>query len=790
MNRNRLGRLLAVFVLTFTVAFVAFHFGCSSTGTMAAKGPMPQRDAAAEVGASVDGNTRVFRSGAAGQTVDPLTGAIVRADGAPAAQGIGPIGAIQDSSEVTQAGTLVEKDKAVTASPSVADSDRHAMVSAIPSSAPPRGGTSQQRQQMAGAKAVGKREELWVIEKGVGDAAIPADDATPGTGAMTAKPAGQDKAVAIPLKHTDVKASVAGYIASVEVTQQFQNPYAEKIEATYVFPLPHNAAVNEFVMTIGDRRIRGIIRERAEAEKIYNEAKSQGYVASLLTQERPNIFTQAVANIEPGKAIDVNIKYFNTLSYVDGAYEFVFPMVVGPRFNPPGQSDGVGAVGRGSGGASGQSTEVQYLKPDERSGHDISLSVHVDAGVAMESLDSRNHRVTIDRKAPAVADVTLAADDRLPNKDFVLRFGVAGKELKSTAVACRDEKGGGYFTLMLVPPEATTDLPRQPLEMVFTIDVSGSQTGQPLEQEKAAVKYALQHLNPADTFQVMTFASGSKKLFRQPVPADSDAVSQAIKWVDGLQTGGGTMMVEGMRASLAGSTEGRLRFVSFFTDGFIGNEADVLKEMHNGLGGARVFSFGVGSSPNRYLLEHMAKVGNGVVAYVGLNDDAGHVMSDYFARISRPALANPVIEAATARVSEVYPERIPDVFAGRPTVITGRFTGDAPQSIRVRGNVGGQDAYVDVPVRVEDKPAVAKALPAVWARAKIADLGDRQAWEPTADTAGQTRQIALEYGLMSPYTAMVAVDSLTRTGGDHGTSVAVPVPVPDGVRYETTVMQR
>ena len=784
MKPSRLTRLLTVFIATFAVAFVVFHFGCSSMGTMAGKASSPEARARVQQQSVSSDNTIALRSGATAQTVDPLTGAIVPSNPPTPATGVAPLGVIQNSAQFTQAGEMVAKSMM----PPGAVSDADRIAAALPTVGAMPAGSSERSKRATGQPA-DKKEELWVIEKGARDAAQ-ADDAIPGTGAMTAKPAGQDKTVPIPLKHTDVKASVAGYIASVDVTQQFQNPYAEKIEATYVFPLPHNAAVNEFVMTIGDRKIRGVVRERAEAEKIYQEAKSQGYVASLLTQERPNIFTQAVANIEPGKSIDVNIKYFNTLAYVDGAYEFVFPMVVGPRFNPPGQSDGIGAVGRGSGGASGQSTEVQYLKPKERSGHDISLSVHVDSGVAMESLDSRNHRVTIDRRAPQIADVTLAADERVPNKDFVLRFGVAGKELKSTAVACRDEKGGGYFTLMLVPPEATTDLPRQPLEMVFTIDVSGSQSGRPLEQEKAAVKYALQHLNPADTFQVMTFASGSKKLFRNPVPADSDAVNEALKWVDALQTGGGTMMVEGMRASLAGSTEGRLRFVSFFTDGFIGNESDVLKEMHSGLGGARVFSFGVGSSPNRYLLEHMAKVGNGVVAYVGLNDDAGKVMGDHFARISRPALANPTIEADAARVSDVYPERIPDVFAGRPTIVTGRFTGDAPISIRVRGHHGGQDAYVDVPVRVEDRPAVAKALPAVWARAKIADLGDRQAWEPNADTAGQTRQIALEYGLMSPYTAMVAVDSLSRTNGDHGVSVAVPVPVPEGVRYETTVMQR
>src|SRR5439155_639722 len=217
-------------------------------------------------------------------------------------------------------------------------------------------------------------EELWVITRSISENGQ-RDPNTPGSGAMTAKLPDEQKEIPLPLKHTDVKASISGYMATVEVTQQFRNPYGSKIEAVYVFPLPHNAAVNEFLMTIGQRRIRGIIRERQEAERIYQTAKRQGYVASLLTEERPNIFTQAVANIEPGKQIDVNIKYFHTLDYVDGWYEFVFPMVVGPRFNPPHPASGaspegeptqnaastgggIGAVARGQPGISGQRTEV------------------------------------------------------------------------------------------------------------------------------------------------------------------------------------------------------------------------------------------------------------------------------------------------------------------------------------------------------------------------------------------------------------------------------------------------
>lgn len=635
-----------------------------------------------------------------------------------------------------------------------------------------------------------RSEELWVIEKTSPQTQThQAQDEIPGSGTLLAKEAG-DKFVPVPLKHTDVKAHVEGYIASVDVTQQYQNPYNEKIEAVYVFPLPDNAAISEFVMTIGERRIRGIIRERKEAEEIYRQARSQGYVASLLTQERPNIFTQAVANIEPGKKIDIDIRYYNTLEYVDGWYEFVFPMVVGPRFNPPGTTQGVGAVARNARGRSGQSTEVQYLRPDERNGHDISLAVDLDAGVAIEGLDSRNHKISVKQEGARHAQISLDPSDSIPNRDFVLRYKVAGDDVKSGLIVHRDRSGSGYFSLMLFPPADLTRLPRKPLEMVFTIDVSGSQSGKPLEQEKAATRYCLTHMDSGDTFQVVRFGDTAQRLFPRPMPAEPVRVRQALQWVDGFDAREGTMLVDGVRASLLyPSDPSRLRFVAFMTDGFIGNESEALAEIHNDLGPARIFSFGVGSSTNRYLLDHMAKMRNGAAAYLGLNDDASEIMAAYFARISRPALTDIHVDFGAAAVDQVFPVRIPDLFVGRPVLLTGKLSGPLPKVIKVSGAVGGETRAFALPVTDESEPSDHPALAALWARQKLADLGDRATYEKGHDLPQEIRQIALQYGLLSDATAFVAVDSLTRTSGDHGTSVAVPVPVPEGLKYETNVQQ-
>ncbi len=628
-------------------------------------------------------------------------------------------------------------------------------------------------------------DEIWVISKLERPEATGPEYETPGAGAMLAQI--KEEKVPLPLKHTDVKGHVSGYIATVEVTQQFQNPFSEKIEAVYVFPLPQNAAVNEFVMVIGKRRIRGIIREREEAEEIYREARRQGHVASLLTQERPNIFTQKVANIEPGKQIDVNIKYFNTLAYVDGWYEFTFPMVVGPRFNPPGSTDGVGAIGQGKAGISGQSTEVQYLKPYERSGHDISLAVDIDAGVKIEEVACTSHAIKTDVTGEERARVQLSPRDNIPNKDFVLRYRVAGETVKSAMVTHRDERGG-FFTLMLYPPESLNRLSRAPMEMVFVLDCSGSMNGQPIAKAKDAVKRALRKLAPDDTFQVIQFSISASQLGRDPVPATPENVRKAIRYVDSLQGEGGTMMIEGIKAALDFRHDPkRFRLVSFMTDGYIGNEAEILGEIHQRLGESRIFSFGVGSSVNRYLLDRMAKLGRGAVAYIGLDDSSTDVVDQFYDCISHPALTNIHIDWGDMEVTDIYPRQIPDLFVGRPIILTGRYEGRTRTDITVTGHLGGARKSARMQIELDNAPARHPGIACVWARKRIEDLAGRTTYDTNPALPDKIKQVALEYCLMSAYTAFVAVDSSKTTAGDHGTTVAVPVPVPDGVRYDTTV---
>lgn len=639
--------------------------------------------------------------------------------------------------------------------------------------------------------------EVWVIAKPPTPPPVPDDD-TPGTGCIvTTLPIEidpQQRRVPVPLEHTAVNASIAGHLSGVEVTQRFHNPYASKIEAVYVFPLPENAAVSEFVMTIGDRHIRGIIRDRAEAEQVYHEARAQGYVASLMTQERANIFTQKVANIEPGKTIDVSITYFGPLTYSDGAFEFVFPMVVGPRFNPPGTTDGIGAAARGGAGSTRQPTEVQYLKPSERSGHDVSVAVTIDVGLPIARIESVNHAVETQMRGTSAATVTLSRHDTLPNKDFVLRVHVAGDRVQSTLLTMADERDptAGYFNLLLVPPSSLQSIPRGPVEMVFVLDCSGSMNGRPIEQAKEAIERGLARMQPGDSFQLINFSNDANQLGATTLDASPANIRRAREYLASVRSEGGTYMVEGIKAALNFPTDDlRPRHVAFLTDGFIGNEDDVLRNLYAGLGTSRVFSFGVGSSPNRALMDSMARMGRGVAAYLSPSDSSGEVMDQFFDRVSYAAMTNVRIQGGSSQgdgtVCDVFPSRIPDVFVGRPVVIVGRYTGAVPTSLTIRGRCGGQDVSIVAEQAQADTALARKAIPRLWARAKLTELAEAALIQDRPEFAAMSRQTALDHSLMSAFTAFVAVDSSQRTAGTFGTTVAVPVPVPDGVRYDTTV---
>lgn len=615
-----------------------------------------------------------------------------------------------------------------------------------------------------------------------------------GSGTLTAmlstgKPAGQ-----CPLKHTSVTAKVSGYVSHVTVKQTFANPFKDKIEATYTFPLSETGAVDSMVMKVGNRVIKGSIKKREEAKEIYDAAKASGHVASLLDQERPNIFTQSVANIEPGKEVEITIQYVDLLPFEDGKYTFAFPTVVGPRFNP-----GNSAIGRSGTGWSpdtdmvpdGSKITPPVTPEGTRAGHDISIRVELDSGIPISNISSKLHQVNVTDNTGNHAIVELANKATIPNKDFVLSWDVAGEDLKSGYLTQWDAKEkSGYFTLMLVPPKRLDVAKVAPKEMIFLIDCSGSQSGRPLEKAKETLEYVLDHMNPQDTFQIISFNNSATSLFNEPQQATAQMRHRANDYIRGLQANGGTWMRPAVEeACKIAADKNRLRIVCFMTDGYVGNDMEVLSVIKNAREKSRWFPFGTGNSVNRFLIDGIAKEGGGEAEYVLLNTQAGVVGKKFYDRISTPVLTDVKVAFNGVEVKEVFPREVNDVWAQKPLYFKGRYTTPGAGTVTLSGFRAGQPYKETLKVNFGTSTTNNPGIASTWARAKVdrlmsEDWMGAQSGNPNKEIKEEIVATALKHHIMTQYTSFVAVEEKTVTKDGVTKQVTVPVEMPDGVSRE------
>ncbi|MBL8178208.1 MAG: VWA domain-containing protein [Bryobacterales bacterium] len=584
-----------------------------------------------------------------------------------------------------------------------------------------------------------------------------------------------------PLRRTEVKASISGFLTRVTVTQHFENPLAERIEAVYTFPLPQSAAVDDMTMLVGERTIKGKIKPREEAKAIYEAARQAGRTASLLEQERANIFTQSVANIRPGEKVKITISYVETLRYEAGSYEFVFPMVVGPRYIPKRLTD---------------ATRITPPVTPEgtRAGHDITLEVALDAGVPIEVLRSPSHEVLTERMDGRRAAVKLKNQATIPNKDFVLQYDVAGRKIEDAVLTHRGAKGG-FFSLILQPPDRVAEAEVTPKELVFVLDTSGSMSGFPMEKSKEVMRMALTSMHARDTFNIITFAGDTHVLFPQPVAATAENVAAARNFLEGRRGGGGTEMMKAIRAALAPTaSQEHVRVVAFLTDGYVGNDLDVIAEVKK-YPNARVFSFGIGNAVNRFLLDKMAEHGRGEVEYVTLNADGSAAAKRFYERMRTPLLTDIRMEWNGLPVTEVYPKRIPDLFAAKPVVIHGRFTAAAKGVVKLYGKSAGREVVRTVQVDLPAQQGSHDVLAPVWARTKIEDLTSMdyagvQRGTVALELRNEITKLGLDFRLMTQFTAFVAVEEKMVSEGGAPRRIEVPVEMPEGVSYQGVFGER
>jgi hypothetical protein len=562
-------------------------------------------------------------------------------------------------------------------------------------------------------------------------------------------------------------------------------------------------------MVVGERKVVGAIKRRTEARQIYEAALLAGHTTALLEQERPNIFTQSVGNIAPGEEVQIEISYVDVLRYDVGTYEFAFPMVVGPRYNPGGPiaapADTPAELEGKVSPPVADTTRVPdasrisppVLKPEFRNGHDVNVKLSIDAGVPVHKLEVANHKAAVERDGDHKATIELDPGDTIPNKDFVVRYTVMGDKPEMALLAHTGNYSGdatrlgsGYFLLMIQPQDDERLHKSPPREMVFLVDVSGSMSGEPTAKVVETMQHMLKMCREIDTVQVITFAGQANQLFEKPLPVNDDSIKRALNFTEGLRGSGGTEMLKGVKLAIDQPIDKeRLRIVVMLTDGYIGNEAEIIEHVGKHCGDQiRFWTVGIGSSPNMFLVDGTAKQGGGMGKQLGLQDDSDALSTEIMTRIQRAQLSKINIDWGDLAVSETYPTRIPELWAGRPIMVVGRFDGAGKHTINVKGNVEGEDVAWPLEVALPDSERAHDVLAKVWARKKIEDLMQQTFYLGSEPIEEEVTALALDYKLMSQYTSFVAVDPEMPI--DVGPAakpprrMLVPVPLPAGTRWE------
>ncbi|MCU1277312.1 MAG: Vault protein inter-alpha-trypsin domain protein, partial [bacterium] len=579
--------------------------------------------------------------------------------------------------------------------------------------------------------------------------------------------------IEFPLAHTSVLADVTGNIARVEVTQLYQNPTAQRLEAIYQFPLPENAAVTDMMFRIGKRVVISEVKKRAEARQTYERAKAEGHTAALTEQERPNLFTQSVANIPPGESVEVVIRYVHEVKFDSGRYQFHFPTTIGPRYNP---SHGITDAARVS---------PPVVAPGVKSAHDIDIVVTLGPSDAFGDVAAKSHRI-MTAADPALGKriITLGDGDHVPNKDFILAWRPAGKEPEARVVTARDH-GDDYLMLFVQPPADVAPEMVRAKEMVFLIDRSGSMWGEPLDTAKAVILEALRKMGPDDTFQLIAFDSTTESMSPASLPNSAANIADAERWLGTLRGGGGTEMLSGIRAALDQPYDPkRLRMVVFCTDGFIGNEKEIIDYIGTMRGQSRVFGFGIGSSVNRYLVEGVARAGRGAAEIVRQGEPADEAVARLYKRLDRPVLTDVALRFSGVDVTAMEPERLPDLFAGQPLVVVGKYRGHGPATVEVTGKLGNKRYARTLPLSLLSSPGDA-VLGTLWARRRIETLTDATENGAGIDQQNQIVELALKFKLITAYTSFVAVEKqLKLDTGKPLAEMLVPNELPEGVAYQ------
>jgi Ca-activated chloride channel homolog len=582
----------------------------------------------------------------------------------------------------------------------------------------------------------------------------------------------------LPLKSTQVDVRISGVIADVTVTQQYKNEGTRAIEAKYVFPGSTKAAVHGMSVRLGDRLINANIREKRQAVIEYDAAKKEGKTAALLEQHLPNVFQMNVANILPGDDVKVELHYTELLVPTAGSYQFVFPTVVGSRYNSP-QS------------ALAQATWVgqPVLPAGVASPAAFDIHVALNSPIGIKEMHSSSHDIATNKAENGTSMVTLKNTKIANNnRDFILDYRLAGDRIES-GVMLHKGNDENFFLAMVEPPKAVAATAISPRDYIFVVDISGSMHGFPLETAKTLLRELIGNLRPSDTFNVLLFSGSNRFLSPHSVPATRANIDQAIRTIQEMGGGGSTELIPALKRVYAGPKAADVsRTVVVVTDGFVTVEREAFELVRNNLSKANVFSFGIGSSVNRHLMEGLARAGMGEPFIITQPSEAAAQAARFRKMIEAPVLTSVTARFEGLDVYDVEPQHLPDVLGERPVIVFGKWRGEAKGQLVIEGQTANGQFSQTLPIA----PAAAAdgtaantgtaALRHLWARHRIASLSDQESLEGGDADRKRITELGLRYSLLTQYTSFIAVDQVVRNPDPQGSAtVNQPSPLPQGV---------
>lgn len=573
----------------------------------------------------------------------------------------------------------------------------------------------------------------------------------------------------LPLKKTDVSVNIEGIIASIHVTQSYSNEGTKPVNASYIFPASTKVTIHGMQMQIGNQIVTAKIKEKEEAKQEFEAAKSEGKSASMLSEERSNVFSMDVANIMPGDNVQIELDYTELITPSEGIYEFVFPTVVGPRYVGPVIDDT---------GTRDEWTGTPYLSEGTPPTDEYDIHVTISAGVPISSLTCSSHDINTEWNENTTAHVSLANPaDYAGNRDFILDYKLTDAKI-GTGLITGQYGEENFFMLMVQPPERVEVEEIPPREYIFVLDVSGSMSGFPLETAKKLINNLVSGLRETDTFNLILFSGTSYKMASRSVPATEENINKAVKLINGQKGAGGTELADALEDALHIPTEDDMaRNIVIITDGYIYGESDVFKLVNDNLNQADFFSFGIGSAVNRYLIEGIASIGQGEPFIVTKENQADEIADKFRNYIQSPVLTDIQVSFDGFDVYDVEPAALPTLYAKKPIVLLGKWRGEATGTIQITGTTGN-GTYTDSISAADAVTAENNAIAYLWARKRVERLTDYGRDGSDSQAQEEVTQIGLQYSMVTPYTSFIAVLDVVRNTDEEATDVNQPLPLP------------